>query len=248
MAFIHPKPADHDYWLFQQARYSAWYRTIAVDLPGYGKSPGAPGDFDMADVADAVWAALESAQVESAILVGVSIGSTVAQHMAGRQPDRTLALALTAGGYFGLDDARFRSVIRRSIDEYGAQEPGAVTRRVMECFSPAFRQEPVARYVASIYEERAAHLDVPTILRLYELLLTPVPDAVHRAIVSPTIVITGNQDPGHLAHLDLARRLRADVAIISGAGHYCNLEQPLEYDRHLLDFLARHDLGSVSPA
>ncbi len=36
-----------------------------------------------------------------------------------------------------------------------------------------------------------------------------------------------------------AFRPQPDHAVIEGAGHVCNLERPWEYDRVVLDFLAR---------
>ena len=38
MIFLHSTPDDHRLWMYQTARFSSWFRTIAVDLAGYGRS------------------------------------------------------------------------------------------------------------------------------------------------------------------------------------------------------------------
>jgi pimeloyl-ACP methyl ester carboxylesterase len=71
MVFVHPNPMDQSCWLFQTAQLSTWYRCIAIDLPGYGRSPKASDGLTMRDVAQACWEAIDEAFAgESAVLVG----------------------------------------------------------------------------------------------------------------------------------------------------------------------------------
>jgi pimeloyl-ACP methyl ester carboxylesterase len=100
MAFVHPNPMDQSCWLYQMAHLSTWYRCIAIDLPGYGRSPKAELGLTMGDMAHACWEAIDEALPgEWAILVGCSAGSAIVPHMHLQQPQRARALVLSGTGY-----------------------------------------------------------------------------------------------------------------------------------------------------
>jgi len=100
MAFVHPNPMDQSCWIFQMAHMSTWFRCIAIDIPGYGRSPKATAGLTMDDMAQACWEAIdEVAPGESAILVGCSVGSALVPYMHHQQARRTAALVLSGTGY-----------------------------------------------------------------------------------------------------------------------------------------------------
>src|SRR6187401_1305325 len=100
MVFLHPNPIDHSGWLYQLAHFAYWFRTIGIDFPGYGKSPPASPGLRINDLGEACWEAVDELTDEAAILVGQSLGASVALRMAQRRPDRTLALVLSGYGYY----------------------------------------------------------------------------------------------------------------------------------------------------
>ena len=82
MAFVHPNPMDQSCWIFQMAQMSTWFRCIAIDVPGYGRSPKCRKGVSMNDVAQGCWEAIdEIAPGENAILVGCSVGSAIINYM-----------------------------------------------------------------------------------------------------------------------------------------------------------------------
>ena len=94
LVFIHGGEQDHSIWILQ-SRYLAHhgYAVLAVDLPGHGRSGGAP----LASIESmAAWivALLDAAKVRSAALIGHSMGSLVALECAAKYPDRFGRIAL----------------------------------------------------------------------------------------------------------------------------------------------------------
>lgn len=91
---VHGAGNDHSVWALQ-SRYLAHhgYNAMAVDLPGHGRSEGAP----LASVeAIAGWVAhlLDALAIDRAAIVGHSLGALVALELAGRVPDRVTRIAL----------------------------------------------------------------------------------------------------------------------------------------------------------
>jgi pimeloyl-ACP methyl ester carboxylesterase len=94
VVFVHGAANDHSAFLLQ-SRYFAHHgrNALAVDLPGHGRSAGAPLA-TIGALADWVASLVAAAGLRSAALVGHSMGSLVALECAARHPARASALAL----------------------------------------------------------------------------------------------------------------------------------------------------------
>ena len=94
VVLLHGAGFDHTAW----ALHSRWfahhgYGVLAPDMPGHGRSCGAPLR-SIAEMADWTAALLEAAGVARAILVGHSMGSLVVLETAARHPAKVSALGL----------------------------------------------------------------------------------------------------------------------------------------------------------
>lgn len=94
VVFMHGAGMDHTVWALQ-TRWFAWHGrgVLAVDLPGHGRSEG-PALDSIDALAEWVFALLDAAGVESAALIGHSMGALIALEAAARRPERVRALAL----------------------------------------------------------------------------------------------------------------------------------------------------------
>ena len=89
IVFVHGGGLDHSVWILQ-SRYFAHhgYNVLALDLPGHGRSGGAPLP-SIAAMADWCARCLEALGAANAAIVGHSMGSLVALEFAARHPERT---------------------------------------------------------------------------------------------------------------------------------------------------------------
>src|ERR1700675_3344599 len=94
IVLLHGAGFDHTTW----ALHSRWfahhgYGVLAPDLPGHGRSSGAPLPA-IADMADWTASLLDAAGTTTAKLVGHSMGSLIALETAARHPAKVSALSL----------------------------------------------------------------------------------------------------------------------------------------------------------
>ena len=85
MIFVHGAGMDHSIWaLFNRYHASNGYNTMAIDLPGHGKSGGDALD-NVEAMAEWLCALLEAADIDKCVMLGHSLGSLIALETAARR-------------------------------------------------------------------------------------------------------------------------------------------------------------------
>jgi pimeloyl-ACP methyl ester carboxylesterase len=99
VVFVHGALHDHSGWTLA-ARWFAHHghAVLAVDLPGHGRSGGAPLE-SVEAIADWLLRLLDAAGVGAASLVGHSMGSLIALEAAARAPERARHLVMVGTAY-----------------------------------------------------------------------------------------------------------------------------------------------------
>jgi pimeloyl-ACP methyl ester carboxylesterase len=99
VVLVHGAIDDHSVWALQ-SRSLAHHgcAVLAVDLPGHGRSEG-PALASVEDAADWLLALLAAAGIESAVLVGHSMGSLIALEGAARLGARARGLVMVGTAY-----------------------------------------------------------------------------------------------------------------------------------------------------
>jgi pimeloyl-ACP methyl ester carboxylesterase len=238
MVFLHSTPDDHRLWMFQAAHFSNWYRTIAVDLAGYGRSPAPQDGVAMADQAAAVWELLDTITDGPVIVQGNSMGSEVAMHMADQRLERIPCMILSGCGY--LPDIRETQL--KGKEAYRAE--GIARRRgaVLFHFHPKLRETKLIQYYADMVCGLSNVGTVESVMQMNQALADASPDLYPRLKV-PTLIIIGGEDftrPGAYKLQSLIEG--SEIVEMPGAGHANCFEQPWEYDRLAIDHLKKRGL------
>jgi pimeloyl-ACP methyl ester carboxylesterase len=239
MAFVHPNPLDQSCWLYQLAHFSTWFRCVAIDIPGYGRSPKADPGLTLADIAAGCWEAIDDAcPGERAILVGSSVGSQVLPYMHRLNSARTAALIMSGVGYNPAKE--FASKL---LDAYGKKGVDYRWEHAFLGMSPAFRATPMAHFFVNLFVERNQNVDVASLLHQFRAHQMPDPDDLHSRISCPSLIITGSEDGAYATAPVLQERIPGcERKMLPGGGHTSHLEQPWLFDKFMIDFLKRHDL------
>ena len=242
--------ADSRGWFAQRAALGLRYRGITFDNRGVGRSGKPVGSYDLEQMAADAVAVLDAAGVESAHVMGASMGGVIAQIMAVRYPERvrSLVLACTACRHLGwrrelLEDWAATAQAQGMRVFANRSMRWLVGPRSLRRFWPAFGAlTPLAMSAPthSFVSQVNAILDMDDSLR--ELLHT---------VDVPTLVLVGSQDiltPQADAE-EIAELIPdAELAIVQGGAHGFMVENFWEFNRLVLEFLARVTAEQHAPA
>ena len=207
----------------------------AISMPGFGGSDATGSPARPSDLARAVIAFCDAVGITSAVFVGHSLGTLVAQRLAERRPDLVRGLVLI--GAMAEVPAELADELRSIVAEF--------TDPLDEGFVRQFQASTLA---TPIPEERfdmivAESLRLPaTVWRSTVAGMRADRRRGPIGITAPTLLIWGDQDV--LALRDQQDRLvaamsRARLNVYRGAGHSPNWEQPERVASDIATFTRR---------
>jgi pimeloyl-ACP methyl ester carboxylesterase len=231
--FSHGILMDHEMFAPQVEALSGQCRCITWDERYHGRSE-ATGSFTYWDSAEDVFAILDDAGVDNAVLAGMSQGGFLSLRAALLQPDRVDALFLI-DTQAGAEDADLGELYRGWAEawaELGPQDH-LIDATIPLIVSPAPGEKWAAKWRA--WPQANAIPMIDTLLGRDD-----ITDRLAE-IVCPARVVHGTADPS--IPMEKADALCAglkgcdDVVAIDGGGHAANLSHPDEVNRALLEFL-----------
>ena len=238
VVLLHGLGGDVGFWAAEQAALAAHFRVLAIDLRGSGESLPCSGPFSMQDLAGDVIDVLDAAGIESAHIVGFSMGGLVAQALAVEHPARVRRLVLAAT--FAITNMQARLFLEAVGSVY---RNGASAKQMFELilpwlFSPAFLSGPHASPYLDYPEDAEGEQSREDWLRLLDAQLAFDGLDLLASIKAPTLVVAGEED--RLAPLtdaeQLTQGIEGAVLRVLPGGHLMNVESPDAFQKVLISF------------
>jgi pimeloyl-ACP methyl ester carboxylesterase len=239
MVLIHANPFDRRLWLYQIARFSAFYRVIAVDLRGYGHSDKPEASFTLADMLDDVLGVCADEGVTRAIFAGVSVGSGIALLASITRPDMVAAAILVGGSSAGPRD------VNAILAGFEGKPLGEHLMHLMRGYvAPGFADTPLGDYLLNLFVENSATLSVACIANIFRARASCNMTESLGGVHLPVLVVNGAFDGSLPAGRRTASMLpNAEHVVIDDAGHACCLEKPQAFDAAIIAFFVRNGLA-----
>jgi len=253
LIFIHGLGSYLPAWNKNIEDLSRNYRTIALDLPGYGKSTKENVQPGMAKYAQTVLELMDKLKIKQATLVGHSMGGQIAITAALQAPDRVKRLVLAApAGLENFTDQQ-KQLFKMTVTPESVQN--TPTDKAEANIKVNFYQMPAdAQFMIDDRMKMAQSADFGNYSKavaasVAAMVDEPVHDKLPQLQV-PTLIIFGEHDaliPNKYLNPTLTTKTVADigkekiknsqVVLLPEAGHMVQYEQAAAFNKAIRDFM-----------
>jgi len=234
--FVHEFMGEYRSWEAQLRYFSRRYRCIAFNARGYPPSdvPEKADDYGFEHQRAGILAMLDGLKIDTAHIVGLSMGAFATFYFGMKWPERALSLTLAGIGSGSMPEtrARFRQESEAAAAKLVAEgwEKSAEVRGDSPTRVQLQNKNPrgFAEFIALV-KRHSANGSALT-LRGYQALRPSLGDFKEQMAkcTVPTLVVSGDEDEPCLdASLMLKRHMpSAGLVFMPQTGHACNLEEP----------------------
>ena len=243
LLLIHGLAGDHSGWEPQIGAWQNRFRVIAPDNRGAGRSSQVDEPISTADMARDMLSLLDHLGIESAHVIGRSMGGAIAQHMALIEPKRVHTLMMCAS--FARLDPLGRRVLSnmREVLEWTGSWPAHARHSVQNFVSREFFNANPDRVLAiETLIGSEARLQACYVRQNHACLEHDTLDRI-AGIASPTLIMAGAHDPicSPTATRWMAERMpTAEMVIFEHSSHFFLMEEPDKFMAVVNDWLERH--------
>jgi branched-chain amino acid transport system permease protein len=214
-------------------------RTIALDMPNFGRSKPLPGEPDIDRYADAVAAFIRAQGLDRPLLIGHSLGGTVAMSLAARFPSLIRGLVLVdSAAPSGLVTPRERHPMIEMM-----RTSKAVLTQALRTVVPTLSDEA---FFQSLVDD-AAMMAAPAWVGNADALGRFDYRGRTAAFTGPVLVVWGRKDiivTETMARETAAAFPDAKLEILEDVGHSVMAENPKRFISLIADFIRHRRLAS----
>lgn len=247
LVWSHEFGGDCRSWEPQIRHFARGYRVIVYNHRGYPPSevPKEAERYSQEALVEDLHGLLRFLGIRQAHVGGCSMGANVALNFGLAHPEMARSLIVVGGGAGSVDRDVFLARQRATADALEREGMAALVRNLSEAPARrAFREkdprgwDEFVRYVgehsptACAFLIRGVLMRRPTITELESRL---------RVLQVPTLIVVGDEDEPCVEPSLMMRRLipNAGLLVVPGTGHTVNIEEPVLFNLHVADFLAR---------
>ncbi len=220
------------------AHLPATVRAIAISQRGHGESSRPAAGYTYSDMSEDLRAFMDALQIPSAVIVGHSMGGSVAQRFAVDHSGRVSALVLMGA---------FSTIYRNEgMEEFWRSSLSKLADPIDPAFAREFQQSTLGRPIAPEWLETTVQESLKVPARVWQaafrgFLDTPDFTADLEKLTAPALIVWGDRDT-YATAADQARLrsvLRnARFLAYEGTGHAIHWEDPARFTADLLTFVA----------
>lgn len=251
--FVHEFAGDHRSWEPQVRYFSRRYRCVTYSARGYDPSD-VPSDveaYSQDRARDDIRAVMDALDIETAHVVGLSMGGFATLHFGLHYPERALSLVVAGCGYGAEPDARaqFKSEAETMADRILAEGMAAVGANYAEGPTRVQFQNKDLRGWTEFRDQLCEHSTEGSSLTMrgYQARRPSLYDLgeAMTGLTVPTLIVNGDEDEPCLeVGLFMKRQIpAAGLLIMPKTGHTMNLEEPAAFNTSLDEFFHQVEAG-----
>lgn len=237
LLLLHAFPLDHRLWAHQITSFRNSHRVIAHDVRGFGRSPLSQGPWSFSDIADDILCGLDTLNIPSLTVIGLSMGGYLAFELVRKRPSliQRLVLADTRPDADNQEERSARTQLAESVSQIG-------TDSLVKIMAPKLLRKRPDPSVTKVIQRWIAEASPQAVIHaLIAMRERPDSTPLLANIACPTLVLSGSEDL--VTSVQDCRKLAEAISDsrykeIPDSGHISNLENPTAFNRALDDFLS----------
>jgi pimeloyl-ACP methyl ester carboxylesterase len=253
LVFVHEFAGDLRSWEPQIRFFSRRYRCVAFNARGFPPSdvPADQSMYSQKHACDDVLAIVDHLGIESAHIVGLSMGGFAALHYGLEYPQRARSLVVAGCGYGAEGDKReqFQAEVEATAQLIEQSSGEAFAARYSEGPTRVQFQNKDPRGWSEFREQLAEHSMQGAALTMRGVQkarpsVFDLKDRMRRLTV-PTLILTGDEDdPCLVPNVFMKRTIpSAALNVFPNSGHTINIEEPGRFNSVVAEFLTQVSAG-----